>query len=231
MLKKKVCVFFSGRITAWQYCIDELKKKFFDSYEVDFFLSLDQEKEDDDVRQLITRLGSVKYVYYEKVNLKMPNLPISSSEVKLHSTLSMFYHTYMNFQIIREYAMINHIIYHAVIKFRIEIRSDDIFHIPNEILPNTIYIPNGSNYRGINDQIAYGTLESMTEYCDVFLNIPKYVYVLKCIFNSEYLLMFHLNLKNMNIFRFPYDYYLDFRRANKLKLDSSLFTDVITKKK
>ena len=51
----------------------------------------------------------------------------------------------------------------VVMKWRSEIIFNNLFNIEN-ILDNTIYIPIGKDWGGINDQVAYGNLNSMTFY-------------------------------------------------------------------
>lgn len=204
----KIAVLFTGRITGWDKCLQTLKDKFIGLYEqVDVFLSLDMKEPTEEVEEFKKHFNIVSE-YYEAYNkcLKDPP-PFRSEETRERNTLSMFYHNMMAMNLVLD-QMKKGKTYDVVVKFRADISCDNSFIIPYHIIPNTLYIPNGFNFRGINDQIAFGNLFAMTIYCSIYHHIPKYVYKEQAIFNPEFLLMFHLNLHNLNIMRFPYNYML-----------------------
>lgn len=204
----KIAVLFTGRITGWKECLETLKTRFIDLYDdVDIFLSLDMKEANDDINEFKKHFNVVSE-YYETYNkcLKEPP-PFRSEETKERNTLSMFYHNMMAMNKVLD-KMKSGKVYDVIVKFRGDISSTKSFIIPYHIIPNTLYIPNGYNFRGINDQIAFGSVLAMTIYCGIYHHIPKYVYKEQAIFNPEFLLMFHINLHNLNIMRFPYNYNL-----------------------
>lgn len=210
----KIAVYFSGRIRGYEHTLDKLKAKFFDKYDCDFFMSIDLEKPDkyhENIHDILKPIAT----NYDKYDRPFSKLPTSPCECRQRNTLSMFYHNFYSQKIILDHIRSNNIKYHAIVKFRLDISSEDDFYIPDQLLPNTVYIPNGSNYRGINDQICFGDVRSMIVYGTVYMHIPNYIYVKKAFLSSEYLLNFHLNENNMNILRFPYSYELHKDRFNK----------------
>lgn len=207
MEKKRIAVYFSGRCNGYEYCTEKLKKNFYDHFNVDFFWSIDEEEETPyyaELRKLLKPVG----VFFAKVDKKVIDVPLSSQETRQRNTLSMFFHNYKCTLMINDYAEKHDINYHAVVRFRAEIDSENKFHIDDKLIENTVYIPHGYNYRGVSDRIAYGTLHSMLVYGSLYLNIANYVFTRHAIFNPEYLLMFHINENNMNLIRFPYTYKL-----------------------
>ena len=212
----KIAVILSGRINKWSDCIDVLKKNFMNIYDTDVFLSLDLESETQDIRDFKAQFNVVNS-YYEKYTKYLKDIPFKSEETSERKSLSMFYHNFKAMEMILEHIKTTNTIYDVVVKFRADILSEDLFLIQFNVMPNTYYFPHGWCYRGINDQIAYGDIQSMTYYCSLYHYIIKYVYVDKQIFNPEFLLMYHINLVNANIIRFPYKYKL---HPDRMKQDT-----------
>lgn len=205
--KKKIAVYFSGRCTGYEKCLDKLKQKFFDKYDCDFYWSIDEEKETPyyvNLRELL----KPKAVYFEKIDKKIVEVPMATQETLRRNSLCMFYHNLACTKLIAKHSERSNVRYHAIVRFRIEIDSENDFVIPDILIENTIYVPNGYNYRGVCDRVAYGTVRSMKYYGELYLQIHNYVYSQKAFFNPEYLLMFHINARNMNLIRFPYEYRL-----------------------
>jgi hypothetical protein len=210
----KVAVILSGRITAWQKCIETLKTRFTDLYDTDLYLSLDLDGETEDIREMKTKFRIIS-CYYERYTKYLKDIPYKSEETNERKSLSMFYHNFRAMNAILDNMKTTNTTYDVVVKFRADVTSSQPFIIQHNITPNTIYIPYGWCYRGMNDQIAYGDLRTMTFYCNLYNHIPKYVYVEKTIFNPEFLLMFHLNMNNISIIRIPYVYELHPDRFNQ----------------
>ncbi|NDD84436.1 hypothetical protein EB118_08980 [bacterium] len=95
----------------------------------------------------------------------------------------------------------------VVIKWRTEVKSDEVFEIVETLQPNTIYIPSDFDYGGVNDQVAYGDQVTFQVYSEVYKNLTKYadshVYI-----HPETLLKCHLDHTGVNIVRFRYPYHL-----------------------
>lgn len=212
---KKIAVYFSGRCNAYEYCLNNLKNTFYDNYDVDFFWSIDEEKETSYYSEF-AKILKPKDTNYHIVDKKLVNVPISSQETRQRNTLSMFYHNYRCTQMIEEYMKKNNVDYYAIVRFRAEVETKDQFVIADNLIENTIYIPHGYNYRGISDRIAYGTFGSMKKYGELFMNIANYIFARHALFNPEYLLMFHINTNDMNLMRFKYDFILHPKR-HKIK--------------
>lgn len=92
-------------------------------------------------------------------------------------------------------------------------RYDIIFNGPvvfeqYPMLDNTVYIPEGNDYRdGINDQFAFGNRQSMEKYFSVYLNHERYFQEGKE-FHSESYLKYNLDALGVNIVRIPVSHYI-----------------------
>jgi hypothetical protein len=74
-------------------------------------------------------------------------------------TFSQYYHKYRCFRLLEAYQQKYNIKFNCIIIFRADVDSSDEF-IVKPLEENTIYIPEGKDYYGLNDQIAYGNYES-----------------------------------------------------------------------
>jgi hypothetical protein len=117
---------------------------------------------------------------------------------------SMFYHNKKCMDMINA----SNMHFDVVVKYRGDIHdvnSEFIIEMPNE---NTIYIPQGADWGGINDQIAYGNKESMTKYSECVNKMIDY-----CKSNTRYhpetLLLRHIQEMNLFVKRFNYHYFLN----------------------
>lgn len=87
----------------------------------------------------------------------------------------------------------------------VRVRPDIKFNGPLKFQkpePKTIYIPEGMDYRGINDQFAYGDYETMKTYFQVFENYHLLWRDKGVMFNSEVMQKANLEDKGINVVRF-----------------------------
>jgi hypothetical protein len=137
-------------------------------------------------------------------------------EVNIYNCLSMFYHNKLAFELIEREIEKKNKHYSVVIKYRGDIQSNSDFPLLLTVEKNTIYIPEGCDWRdGINDQIAYGDYISMKKYSHVFDNIKDYCQE-GIILHPETLLKHHLKVNHLKIKRFKFDYSLNEKRKNIL---------------
>jgi glycerophosphoryl diester phosphodiesterase len=173
--KQSIALFFAGRIQTQVYSenLASLLQIFdFSRYNVHLFLSLnenDGEREfthtfENDVREV----GCFKSITIRFEKTPVPDLTSynKNSETIYDNAYSMFYHNFKAFEMIEASGL--H--FDVVIKSRFDMVSKDKL-LPSPLDSNTVYIPNCNDWGGINDQVAYGDMESMKKYCDVVNNI------------------------------------------------------------
>lgn len=97
-------------------------------------------------------------------------------------------------------------------------RADQIFQspliLPENIEPNTVYIPNGNDYyNGINDQFAFGDENSMEKYCSSFDNMVNIFNKYKEGYHTETYILFNIQYTGLNVKRFDLSYNLSTNRS------------------
>jgi hypothetical protein len=204
-----VAVFFSGRIKDYELELKhliELKKK----YNATFFVSVNESLELDYMKSFFKTFD----VGDDQKNIE--STPTPSNLILLYcenypkanysNVFSMYYHNYKCYDLINKYQIKNSIIFDVIVKYRVDIHSNDTISLikPNY---NTIYIPEGYDYEGLNDQIAYGDNESMKLYCSVLLILSN-LCMKKINFHPESLLDGGVKSVDLKIIRIPYKYVL-----------------------
>jgi hypothetical protein len=206
--KSNVAVCLVGRITKYEVNIHSLKKFnniLCEKYNVYYFCSLNTKRDKYHINfeKFIRSLGVKTFLNYEFHNLE--TLGTMSSYIHMKKMCSMFYNQKRCLDMIIQSA----ISFDIVFKWRTEIYFDDniklkINDIAN-IRENTIYIPNCNDWGGLNDQIAYGNLNTMKLYSDLYNHLTTYNTV-RC--HPETLLKYHVTTNKINIERFDFGYYL-----------------------
>lgn len=195
MNKMRIAVLFAGRVRSFEHCIESQKKFIFKDHDVDIYLAHNAKNVDDNLEFF----KNVKSVH---VNLEpyLKYIAPDGYDINGHNCVIMFKCISEAFQMITGN-------YDAVIYMRAdEIISSSIdFGFLQE---NTVFIPEGNDYYGINDQFAAGNYESMKKYCSLFENLTDYLDNKGAIFHPESLVKFHLEQQKLNIVRFPLSYTL-----------------------
>lgn len=201
----KIAVIFSGRVKGFNFVVDQLKKIKENS---DFYVSCGSHKESYD--------SFIKEFDIPESNCFWNPVPIpkefkglnKASETKIENCSSMFYHNKMAFELIKKSKKV----YDIVLKYRADINLGESPFLSfkecgNQLESNTVYIPKGNDFGGVNDQIAYGTPDSMELYCKTFDNIIKI-----CgdghRFHPETLLFRNLERERVTIARFTFNWSL-----------------------
>lgn len=201
----KVAVFFSGRVKGFNNeRVKSHLKSFKEKYAADFYVSCGSHREsfDEFIKEFVPSEGS--NFSEVKIPKEFYNFR-KASETKIENCSSMFFHNRECINLIKE----SGIKYDIVIKYRADITSDSILDIYqlSPISENTVYIPEGNDFGGLNDQIAYGDLSSMEKYANVFQNIQ-----LICNdghrFHPETLVFRNLEREKVNVARVKYSWNL-----------------------
>lgn len=204
----KIAIFFSGRVKGYEHTFSHLKS-IIDKHNPIFFVSLNQESEDEYIKTFCEKFNiKTDQINYEKTNLPDSLKDINADCNKLN-TYSMFYHSYKAFCLIEKYQTTHNIHFDTVVKYRAEINSSNILNF-NEIEKNTLYIPKGNDYGGINDQIAYGNFDIMKKYCELGNgNVEKLILEEKTRYHPETLLCHHIKLSKISTTRPNFSYSLE----------------------
>ena len=207
-------IYFSGRIkntTVFEQHLNYISKVRDDivskGYSVTLFCSLNEnDKNEECLNKFIDKFS----VTPECINLEETRNPEElfmykkAHETNIYNTYSMYYHNYKCMTLIEKYSKQHNITFNLVIKLRSDLQSKSPFLIEDTINEKSIYIPNGNDWGGINDQIAYGDFESMKIYSNCVHYIP-HMCETGTRFHPETLLNTYL-LKRLNIYRYNYSY-------------------------
>lgn len=204
----KIAIFFSGRIKGYEHTFPHLKS-IIDKYNPVFFTSLNQESENEYTKTFCEKFN----IKTDQINYEKTILPDSLKDVNSGShvlnTYSMFYHNYKAFCLIEKYQTSHNIHFDVVVKYRAEINSSDVLKF-NETENDKLYIPNGLDYGGTNDQIAYGNFDVMKKYCELGNgNVEKLHLEKKTRYHPETLLCHHIKSSNLSLIRPTFSYQLD----------------------
>ena len=175
---------------------------------IDFFLSSDDSPENllnDFIRiykPVLYNNDPIKYEY--DLRLKYP-VPYDITNV--HNMTCHFKNKNRVFALLEDHMSRNNAHYDVAVSLRIDVRFNSVFNF-NSVVNNTIYIPSGYDYvdNGINDQIAYGTVDVMKKH-----NSIDPVYLLEnklSILHPESLNYANIRLHKLKIVRVHLNYHL-----------------------
>jgi hypothetical protein len=137
-------------------------------HRVDFFLSSDNSSQSL-LNDFIRLYNPVLYNNDQIIpNCDLKIYPGARPETNLHNMVCHFTNKKRGFSLLEEYMTKQCCYYDVVVCLRVDVLFQNSFNF-DEILDNTIYIPEGRDYisRAINDQISYGKLEVMKKYCSI----------------------------------------------------------------
>ena len=162
----RIAVLVYGRLqfcdTQYMNILEQIGKV----HEIDFFMSSDNSPKD----QLDSFLELYKPIHYTndpiQHDLNLDHYPGKREETNLDHMIRHFINKYRVFSLLEQYP----VSYDVVISLRIDLEIQSPFLLDN-IEENTIYIPQGYDWNGINDQIAYGKKEVMKKYHMIVKNI------------------------------------------------------------
>jgi len=133
---------------------------------------------------------------------------------KIHNMTCHFINKGRVFSLLEEHVENTHIKYDVVFSLRIDMIFHNKFDF-NTIKDNTIYIPEGHDWgfghKGLNDQLAYGNIDVMKKYSNIFINgidllekgNPNYESENYIIPHPETINYVNVHSYNINIVRFP----------------------------
>jgi len=201
-MKRNLAVYFSGRILDYEInkpYFELFKKHFETKFNIDFFCSINSEV-DNYHQEFITYFNISPY----RCNFETYKLPENKLEKNYLNMFSMFYNNKKCVELIERSTKK----YDVVLRYRTEVRFHNLFEIPEILQQNTIYIPGNFDWGGINDQIAYGNLESMKKYTELYDNMIGYNKNNNVRYHPETMLLHHLKTIKIHIVRFIFHYRL-----------------------
>lgn len=200
-----IAVLIYGRINKsidhYSNLIDSIGRE----HDIDFFLSSDNSNQTQ-LQDFINIYKPISYINDEiKYVCNFGKYSGLRPETNIHNMTCHFINKCRVFTLLENHIKNSNINYDVVISFRIDIFCYSNFNI-NNIENNTIYIPFGNDWDGINDQIAYGNVLTIKKYMNIFTTSFYLLETHKTIPHPEHLTLANINLYNLNICRFQLDY-------------------------
>lgn len=174
--------------------------------DIDFFLSSDNSSESllhDFLRIYRPIVYTNSPIHYD---YNLANYPGKPPETNIHSMTCHFINKNRVFVLFEEYAHREHIQYDCVISLRVDLAFQTGF-VLNALEENTIYIPHGSDWGGINDQVAYGNVDVMKTYNSI--NAIDLLEKQCSIPHPERLYKAHIDSHMLRVVRVPIQYRID----------------------
>lgn len=211
--KMKIAVLFSGRIQKYKEHYENICFAIGQNHEVDFFLSHSPECVED-------LTDFIKIYKPQKVNNKpIQYIDVSNytchQESNSHNMMCMWFNRKRVFDDMRKYMCKNNIWYDLVISTRLDLWCYQLLDYsqihPSILTSKDIYIPEGHDWGGVNDQMAIGNYYAMEQYMTLYRNILPILdnlMITNGTYGPEPVLLTHLNMMGMNIHRFKLDYRL-----------------------
>ena len=165
----RIAILVFGRLDACEQHYDNILATFGDGNQIDFFASSDDSPF---INGFIRTYKPIAYTN-EKINhyVDFSTFPGKYPETNIQNMACHFINKYRVFFLMEQHISNLNIQYDAIVSLRVDL----VFHnkfINFEMEPNTIYIPEGSDWRvnGINDQVAIGSFPVMKIYNNVYYN-------------------------------------------------------------
>jgi hypothetical protein len=196
----KIAVLVYGRLEKCANNYANILENIGLQHELDFFVSSDNSVY---MKQFIKMYKPKLWVNDPiKYTVDFGKYPTNRPETNIHNMTCHFINKQRVFELFKGYNGN----YDVVLSLRIDLHFDTPFTF-EDIQENTVYIPCGSDWGGINDQLAYGTFETMAKYHSIFENC---VYLLESgtVPHPETLNSANIIYNKLNIIRFPMDYYI-----------------------
>ena len=200
----KLAILLYGRIKEYRNTHSSFKKTF-DGHDIDIFYSCDAE--DDSLISDFTSIYSPIAICNEKITYTVDFGAFPNAETNVHNMTCHFINKMRVFQLLEDHIAARGTIYDTIISTRLDIvySSPIPFCKPEE---GIIYIPEKFDYYGINDQVAFGTLETMRIYMNIFNSAKTFMNDKTFKPHPETLNMVLLKYNGIWVERFPLDYYI-----------------------
>jgi hypothetical protein len=201
----RIAILISGRLTDSIDQYNNFKRFFYvGDADIDIFVSHSKHILPDVLNRFCALYSPVNIIENDEIYPDI-SMFIKKPETNRHNLMCMHLNRKNLKNMMIEYGKTHEKTYDCVISTRCDLWfNTDYF--PYELMcPNRIFIPNGSDWDGINDQFAFGDMSSMSEYLNVYDNIVPMA-KRRIIIHPETLLKRHLLEKKCLISRFDLSY-------------------------
>ncbi len=184
----KICLLYTGFLRTWDLCRANHQENIYTA-DCDLFFYTYEKPEGVTYKQWIQvprPMYPDPFKEHEYNSRKAP-------ENQVYNSLNQFATNFVGFRTLP-------LGYDVYVRIRPDIKFNGRLNIADfDTSGNNIFIPQGHDFGGINDQFAFGNYEVMEKYYSLFINCHE-LWRSGCIFHSESLQL--ANLQGINIVRY-----------------------------
>ena len=210
----RIAILFSGRIQRYKEHYHNILFAIGQDHEVDFFLSHSPE--------CIEPLDDFIELYKPKTANNNPIHYLDATQYKCHpesnshNMMCMWVNRKRVFEDMRLYMVLNNIWYDLVISTRLDLWCYQLLDYttlldPTKMTHKDIFVPEGQDWGGLNDQMAIGNFYAMEQYMTLYdhmKDIIERVMITNGTYGPEPVLSTHVEMVGLKVHRFPLEYRL-----------------------
>jgi hypothetical protein len=194
----KIAILFSGRIYKFGNHYNNIMENIVQDHDADFFLSHSPEL-DEDLDAFCDLYSPVAISNDPIPEFDFTKYNLDLSFIRPTNIFQMYYNRKRVFNLLKTHIENTGTKYDIIISHRFDVFCFDKLDL--ELYKSGLYIPDDKNGKGVNDQFALGSYESMEVYMNVIDNMIPYIDS-GTEFVSEAILGRHL--RDYRILRFPF---------------------------
>lgn len=204
----RIAVLIYGRLNKCIEHYDNIMNSIGRDNDIQFFLSSDDSPQSQ-LDDFINIYKPVKYINDKIIHTcDVTKYPGIYPETNIPNMICHFINKSRVFSLLETYVKEENIHYDIVMSLRVDLVFNGKF-IFNTIEDNTLYIPNDYDWLGINDQLAYGNIEAMKKYNNIFNNMMDFLEKRICVPHPESLNLANINFHKLNTIRVELPYYIE----------------------
>lgn len=201
----KLAILIYGRLNKCADHYENLLESVGKNNDIDFFMSSDASAEES-INNFIKLYNPIAYsndIIEHNINLA----EYCHGWVCEDNMIRHFINKKRAFQLFENYMDATNKKYDYVVSVRIDLFFTSKFVFEEQSAPiNTIYIPEGNDYGGINDQVAYGSVDAMKKYSYIFDNLIELLERKLSVVHPESLHKANILYNDIIVKRTPLDY-------------------------
>jgi hypothetical protein len=123
-------------------------------------------------------------------------------ETNIHNMTCHFINKEFVWNLFEDYMKVTDTHYEGVVALRVDLSFGSPVQF-SPIIENTIYVPDGNDYYGLNDQFAYGSVDAMKKYMCMYSSSKFLLENRLSIPHPESLNLANISYHHVDIVRFP----------------------------
>ena len=205
----RIAIVFSGRIDKYREHYANIMSHVVQDNEADFFLSHSPELAHENLEDF-RQLYQPKTINNDPIDYGDFSKYTCHPQSNSHNMMCMWVNRLRVYRDMCRYMSETSVTYDLVISTRLDTYNDEKmdYSIFSCLDDNTILVPEGYDWGGLNDQIAIGRFPAMSKYLTLFERIYDILDRLSPYYGPEPALLKNVEMQGLEVFRFPFRYRL-----------------------